>query len=375
MKRFAFPLFALALLAGCATTGSGPAPEVGRSVDPEAAIVPLVDVAKRKAELARLPPDERGRWCRSSVGRAFLARKATIKGRLTRQRSTAQSAGNALFTDIEAYYAGRSDAAKAIRDTLVKGARIDAFSVLVPYAPRGYPGYNKMNEPVAQVANFMVPLAHAYLILKHEYPEDAALVAGVKRWGDRLFEVTRRADDDFRGSHGGIDRRAHIAAGWASWGNAAENRAALDSAYRYFLHALYGTGRGGVDQVWLDWPPAGGTRLTYVNATLQSALVAADALRRSGADDVYTVAPAGGTIVEGVAWFWTAYDGEQPPDLARARHDGSRSVGWIELFLREFPEHPLAPEMDAWLAGNRPLYVNMGGGPTTCLYRSVVSAS
>lgn len=371
MKRFAFPLFALTLLAGCATTGGGPAPEVGKSVDPEAAIVPLVDVAKRKAELAQLPPDERGCWCRSSVGRAFLARRATIKGQLTRQRSTAQSAGNALFTDIEAYYAGTTDAAKAIRDTLMKGSRIDAFSVLVLYAPRGYPGYNKMNEPVAQVVNFMVLLAHAYLILKHEYPEDAGLIAGVKRWGDRLFKVTRRADDDFRGSHRGIDHRAHIAAGWASWGNVAENRAAFDSAHRYFLYALYGTGRGGVDQVWVDWLPAGGTRLSYVNATLQSALVAAHALRRSGVDDVYTVAPAGGTIVEGVAWFWNAYNGEQPPDLAQARHDGSRGVGWIELFLREFPEHPLASGMEAWLGSRRPLYVNMGGGPTTCLYRPV----
>ena len=27
--------------------------------------------------------------------------------------------------------------------------------------------------------------------------------------------------------------------------------------------------------------------------------------------------------------------------------------------------------MEAWLDNKRPLYVNMGGGPTTCLYRRV----
>ena len=56
-----------------------------------------------------------------------------------------------------------------------------------------------MNEPAFQVANFMVPLAHAYLILRKEYPGEQELIADVKRWGDELFEVTRRANDDFIG--------------------------------------------------------------------------------------------------------------------------------------------------------------------------------
>ena len=56
-----------------------------------------------------------------------------------------------------------------------------------------------MNEPAFQVANFMVPLAHAYLILRKEYPGEQELIADVKRWGDELFEATRRANDDFIG--------------------------------------------------------------------------------------------------------------------------------------------------------------------------------
>ena len=110
--------------------------------------------------------------------------------------------------------------------------RIGAFTVIEPYAPPEFPGYNPINEPVYQVANFMVPLAHAYLILKAGYPEDTALLASVRRWGNRLFRLTSNANDEFTGPHRGIDRRAHIAQGWASWGNVAENRTALDRCQR-----------------------------------------------------------------------------------------------------------------------------------------------
>ena len=359
------------MLAGCTAASISPNSGFEKRVDHAAPIVPLIDVAPRTAELATIPENERHRWCQSSVERVYLTRKARIRGRITHQRSNAQSAGNALFANVEAYYAGKSDAAREIRNALVKGSRIDAFTILVPYRPRGLIGYNVMNEPAFQVANFMVPLAHAYLILRKEYPGEQELIADVKRWGDELFEVTRRANDDFIGQWRGIDRRAHIAAGWASWGNAANNRTALEYAYRYYLRALTGTGKGGADLVWIDVPRTGGTRLSHVNATLQSALVAAHALHRSGVGDVYTVAPAGGTLVEGIAWFWDAYDSERPLNLGHERHTGSKGVGWVELFLHEFPEHPSAAEMEAWLDNKRPLYVNMGGGPTTCLYRRV----
>ena len=157
--------------------------------------------------------------------KARLDRTATIRGHIRRQQSNAQAAGNALFDNIAGYYAGSDGQAKLIRDTLARGARIGAFTKLAPYSPPAdmednlsYRGYNPMNEPVFQVANFMVPLAHGYLILKEEYPRDKRLLSAVKAWGDRLFEVTKDARDDFGGRAKGVDRRALIAAGWAHWG-------------------------------------------------------------------------------------------------------------------------------------------------------------
>ena len=310
-KRLMFPLLAGALLAGCVTTGEG--------VNPEATVVPLIDVAERRAELAAIPANERSRWCKQSLKRTSIERKATISGPIEYQRSNAQTAGNGLFALVEAHYAGNRRAAEIIRDKLAEGARIDGFTEIEPYAPREFPGYNKMNEPVYQVGNFMVPLAHAYLVLKHEFPEETALLADVRRWGNKLFRLTSNANDDFAGSYQGMDRRAHIAQGWASWGNVTENRAALDSAYRYYIHAMASVGQGGVDAIWFNVPATGGTRLSFVNATLQSALVAAHALHRSGARDVYTVAPGGGTLVEGLAWLWNEIEGAYDPYLTGAR--------------------------------------------------------
>ena len=367
LKRLAFPILSGAFLAGCMAAGDG--------VDPNAPIVPLIDVAERKAELAAVPANERGRWCKRTWPTPNLERRATISGPIEFQRSNAQAAGNALFGLVEAYYTGRDHAGKDIRDALDKGASIGAFTEIAPYAPPEFPGYNEINEPVYQVGNFMVPLAHAYLVLKHEYPEETALLADVRRWGNVLFRLTSTASDDFVGPHRGIDRRAHIAQGWASWGNAAENRAALDLAYRYYVHAMASVGRGGDDIVWFDVPATGGTRLSFVNATLQSALVAAHALQRSGASDVYTVAPGGGTVVEGLAWLWSRIESEKPGEILNTRHDGSKSIAWGELFIHEFPNHPTATRMDEWLAGKGALHVNMGGGPTTCLYRRVPAES
>ena len=229
---------------------------------------------------------------------------------------------------------------------LAEGARIDGFTEIMPYAPPEFPVYNEINEPIYQVGNFMVPLAHAYLVLKQEYPQETALLADVRQWGNKLFRLTSNANDEFGGPHRGIDRRAHIAQGWASWGNVAENRAALNAAYRYYIHAMASVGRGGVDVVWFDVPEKGGTRLSFVNATLQSALVAAHALHKSGARDVYTVAPGGGTLAEGLSWLWNKFEEEKPSEIDALRHDGSKAVAWIELFIHEFPDHPAAARMD-----------------------------
>ena len=372
LMRLTFPFLAVALIAGCVTTDGNLGPGAGAGVDPEARIVPLIDVAERRAELAALSNLERRQWCQATLKTVAIERQATITGPTEYQDSNAQRAGNALFALVEAYYAGSSHAAELLRDALAEGASIGGFTEIMPYVPPEFPGLNPINEPIYQVGNFMVPLAHAYLVLKQEFPEETALLADVRGWGNELFRLTSTADDEFVGPWKGIDRRAHIAQGWASWGNVAGNRAALEAAHRYYVHAMASVGQGGVDVLWFNVPHTGGTRLSFVNATLQSALVTAHALRRSGAPDIYTVAPGGGTVVEGLAWLWDEIEDKNPSEiLTKNRSGGSKSVAWVELFIHEFPDHPAAARMDGWTAGKGALHVNMGGGPTTCLYRRV----
>lgn len=214
-------------------------------------------------------------------------------------------------------------------------------------------------------------MSHAYLIAKEEFRDDTRLLAAVRQWGDRLHEVTRDAGDSFGGRSRGVDRRVLIAQGWAHWGNATGNRKALADAYRYHVHALRSIGRNGRDRVWVNVFPK--RRVYYANMTYGAAMSTAFALSRSGADDVYAMAPGGGTLVEGAAWLWETLHREQPPELFNSRSDGSRSVAWTELFVHDFPGHPAGRRMDAWLARNsvaRFGYTS-GGGPTSCLYRRV----
>ena len=260
---------------------------------------------------------------------------------------------------------------------LKKGAQVGAFTVLVPYEPAGTPSYNPLNEPVFHVANFLVPLSQAYLIVKQEFPKDEALLAAVKTWGDGLYEVTRTAGADYSDPEAALDRRTAIAAGWAFRGNVANNRRAIADAYLYLFDALASIGPGGVDQIAASQAQIAGAEdpLVLSTARIAPALVAAHALYRSGAAVAYTIAPGGGTIVEAAAWLWNRLQEEQPDNLLQARDSGSEGVGWAELFLRDFPNHPLAAEINAGLDKERPLYLNIGGGPTTCLYYRVASRS
>ncbi|MYG64818.1 MAG: hypothetical protein F4158_09795 [Synechococcus sp. SB0675_bin_7] len=156
-------------------------------------------------------------------------------------------------------------------------------------------------------------MSHAYLIAKEEFRDDTRLLAAVRQWGDRLHEVTRDAGDSFGGRSRGVDRRVLIAQGWAHWGNATGNRKALADAYRYHVHALRSIGRNGRDRVWVNVFPK--RRVYYANMTYGAAMSTAFALSRSGADDVYAMAPGGGTLVEGAAWLWETLHREQPPEL------------------------------------------------------------
>ena len=341
---------------------------------PDETVEPFIDVAARKAELATIPSNERGNWCRLSLGEPNLDRRATITGTIEYQDSNAQRAGNAIFGLIETYYGDFefANATEKLRDALAEGARIGAFTDIRPYTPPEYPTLNNLNEPFFQVANFLTPLAHAYLIIKEEYPEDTELLASVRQWGNRLFELTSSGRDSFTHRYKDSDRRVHIAQGWASWGNAVGNRRAIDLAYRYYRRGLTGIGKGGVDVAWVDVPKTGGTRLSFVNATMQSALMAAYALRKSGFDDVYSMAPERGTLVEGISWLWNEVENKRPIEIiGQPRHAGAKSVAWIELFIHEFPDHPETKRMRKWTEGKGAMHVNMGGGPTTCLYRAV----
>lgn len=345
----------------------------GEGVDKSIPIVPFIDPGVRKAELAELSRKDRRKYCEE--GYSFIKPNfsvtAIISGPIARQNSNAQAAGNDLFKLVERWYFGAEGAAESIRKALKEGASIKAFTKLKPYRPKEYPGYNPMNEPIYQVANFLVPLAHAYVILKHEYPEDVRLLASVREWGDQLYKVTRSRKDDFKGKARGADRRVLIGQGWAHWGNATKNYKMITAAYRYYLQAIKTIGSKGNDKLWIRVHP--NRRMNMANMTYGAAMSTAFALVRSGASDVYDLKPGGGTLVKGISWLWNKLTKTQDYELFNNRSPGSRSVAWAELFIHEFPNHATSARMRAWYAPRtRGSYgYTSGGGPTTCLYREI----
>ena len=191
---------------------------LAEGVDHASAITPVADPGERRKLLASLPYSKRARFCRGRVHSVLFDVTARISGPVRRQVSNAQHAGIAISETIEAWYLGTPSASSHIRTTLREGAEIQAFTQLAPYSPPEYSNYNPMNEPVFQVANFLVPLAHAYLIAKNEFPEDTDLLTAVRHWGDRLHEITRDADDTFGGRSKGVDRRVSDCTGLGTLG-------------------------------------------------------------------------------------------------------------------------------------------------------------
>ena len=368
-KSFAVAiLMVLVHLAGCASTGQG--------VDVSARIVPVINPEIRKAELAQLPRSERKKFCEEGfiMTSSNFDVTATISGPINRQRSSAQMAGNDLFAIIESWYFGSEGASENLRMVLREGAQMKAFTQIKPYSPSEYPGYNPMNEPIYQVANFLVPLAHAYLILEQEFPQDTVLLASVREWGDYLFKLTNSGKDDFVGKVGGIDRRVLIGQGWAHWGNATNNYEALEAAYRYYIHAVRSIGNNGADKVWHLIKTKSEIH-EYVNMTYGAAMSTAFALVRSGASDVYTMKPGGGTLVEGISWIWGEISASPQSEYhhRKYRSPGSHSGAWSELFIHEFPDHQTSAKMRIWLDRRYEgsYGYTSGGGPTTCLYHKI----
>ena len=335
-------------------------------------ITPLVDVQARKNELANLPKRDRSKLCSVKFANIALDKKAVISGHIQRQRSNVQMAGHALFQLLENYYYGDEYAASDIREALSQAVKIDAFTDVKPYHPKELPrSYNGFNEPYFQIAVFLTPLAHAYLVLNAEYPEDEELHKGVKQWGDKLYSITVNKKNDFKGKTKGIDRRALHAMGYAHWGNATGNPEVLKTAYNYYKKALRCVGKGGRDRIWRHWAKKK-DHVYYPNMTYQATLAAGFALQRAGYKDVYEMAPKKGTIIDGIEWLWDAVFDKNQIELIKIQGSGSRTVAWAELFALEFSDRPYADKMRNWLESKQtPVYGAFAGGPVSCLYRAI----
>ena len=106
--------------------------------------------------------------------------------------------------------------------------------------------------------------------------------------------------------------------------------------------------------------------------TLGPALYAAYVLNLSGATDVFDETPTGGNIKEGMAWLIeTAF--ETNDKITRKTKSHSEGMGYAELFIKLFPEHPAAKLADSRLKRSKGGIYTMhtGGGPATCLLRDI----
>ncbi len=338
----------------------------------QTSIEPFIDVQARKNEIASLSSYERSKYCGSRITLIKLSKQAVITGHLQWQESNVQMAGHAIYLLVENYYRGSTFAAEEIREVLAEAVRINAFSDVQPYKPKELPSsYNAYNEPYFQLGAFLGPVAHAYLILKTEYPDDTNLIEAVKNWGDSIYETTVNKKNSFGGKTKGVDRRGLQATGYAHWGNATGNHEILETALKYYKKSMLSVGKRGKDRIWRFWAKKK-DHVYYPNMTYQTALASAFILHRSGYDDVFEYAPKKGTIVDGVEWLWDQLFEKKQTKLIRTRSSGTRHLAWSELFISQFPDHPVSEKMRQWRdSQHEPLYGALAGGPTTCLYRKI----
>ncbi len=334
-------------------------------------IKPVVDVLVRKSELSKISAQERRRICSNNFASVALDRQATISGPIQRQRSNVQMAGHSLYQLVESYYYGDEYAGASIRDALSEAVQIDAFTDVKAYHPKEHRSYNGLNEPYFQLAVFLTPLAHAYLVLKAEFPNETQFHQKVRQWGDKLYSITISGKNDFKGKVMGVDRRALHAMGYAHWGNATGNPKILETAYKYYKKAMLCVGKGGKDRIWKYWAKKKDL-IYYPNMTYQAAFGAAFALRRSGYDNVYELAPKKGTIVDGMEWLWDSVFDKDQFQLMLIQGSGSRTVAWAEIYMREFPDRNYTNKMRSWIESKKtPVYGAYAGGPVSCLYRAI----
>ncbi len=278
-----------------------------------------------------------------------------------------------LYNLLAGYLFGTEHATEVIYEGLLEGARTDAYSIIKPDASADWSW--KWDEPTYYASMILWPLGYAYVLLVEEYGEDDPGVKEIKAWGDRLYASSESKPVKWIGGGGflkGPDRAGLKAAAYSIWGNATGNEEALKKGYRYFRHAMKTVGKGGRDIYWGKDAEIRKMKKTLkmVGMTTGPALYAAYALSLSGVDGVFEEAPKGGNIKEGMAWL-----------IKRAKETGNKiyaksygyaiSMAYIELFMKLFPEHPVAVGEQAVRKYRSVYTVHVGGGPATCFLRDL----
>ena len=280
-----------------------------------------------------------------------------------------------LYNLLASYLHGKEYAAEMIYNGLLEGARTDAYSVITADASAGSSW--KWDEPTYYASMILWPLGYAYVLLVDEYGEDDPGVKEIKAWGDRLYvssesKKVKWIKPALPQGVSGADRAGLKAAAYSIWGNATSNEEVLRKGYWYFHHAMKTVGRGGKDIYWGKDAKIRKMKKTlkYVGMTTGPALYAAYALSLSGVDDVFEEAPKGGNIKEGMAWLIKRAKETKNKIYAKS-YGYAMSMAYIELFMKLFPEHPVAVGEQAIREYKATYTVHVGGGPATCFLRNI----
>ena len=356
---------------------------------------PIDFKARQKAilDLVSDKSDDRLSYCKRDKW-VNLKTEPTVRiwgpARITAENPTMAGAGQStdvfmisLYRLLANYVYGEEGMAEKIYSSLLEGARSDAYvEVEVDLEGKKLYGehYNPWEEPTYYQSMLLWPLAYAYTLLADKYGEEDDGLSEIRAWGDRILASSDTDKVQWvrqDGSVRGIDRAAIMSAAYSIWGNATGNEDALTRGHSHFRHVMQTIGKSGQDVFWhkdqeiLDM----GKAVKYASMTVGPALFAADALRRSGAIDVFDYAPKGGNIKEGSAWLIDKAFATNDPVTSQPRKQFG-GLAWVELFIVLFPDHPVSKMADEKLnRGSGGLETFMtGGGPATCFYRDIESA-
>ncbi|SVE60730.1 uncharacterized protein METZ01_LOCUS513584, partial [marine metagenome] len=161
-------------------------------------------------------------------------------------------------------------------------------------------------------------------------------------------------------------------AAYSIWGNATGNEEALRRGYWYLQHAMKTVGKDGKDIYWGKDAEVRKMKKTLkmVGMTTGPALYAAYALSLSGVDGIFEESPRGGNVKEAIAWPITR--AKETKNKIYAKNYGyALSMAYIELFMKLFPEHPVAVGEQAVRKYRSVYTVHVGGGPATCFLRDL----